>query len=95
MKQPLPPGVAVALVADACMGVHYAHELGESETGTPWVHGGVRPETLQIGFGGLAKVTGYGAQVLADTIRKKGATGLVTRDVYTAPEQAIGGPPRG
>lgn len=91
MKQPLPPGVAVALVADACMGVHYAHELGESETGTPWVHGGVRPETLQIGFGGLAKVTGYGAQVLADTIRKKGATGLVTRDVYTAPEQAIGG----
>jgi serine/threonine-protein kinase len=91
LKKPLPASVAVALVADACMGVHYAHELGESETGTPWVHGGVRPETLQISFAGMAKVTGYGAQVLADTLRKRGATGFITRDAYTAPEQAAGG----
>jgi serine/threonine-protein kinase len=91
LKAPMPANVAVALIADACMGVHYAHELGVAETGTPWVHGGVRPETLQISFAGMAKVTGYGAQVLADTIRKKGATGLITRDTYTAPEQAIGG----
>jgi hypothetical protein len=91
MKSPMPANVAIALIADACMGVHYAHELGEAETGTPWVHGGVRPETLQISFAGMAKVTGYGAQVLADTFRKKGATGLITRDTYTAPEQAIGG----
>lgn len=91
MKLPMPASVATALVADACMGIHYAHELGESEVGQPWVHGGVRPETLQISFAGMAKVTGYGAQVLADTFRKKGATGLITRDTYTAPEQAIGG----
>jgi serine/threonine protein kinase len=91
MKRPLPADIAVAIVADACMGVHYAHELGEAETGQPWVHGGVRPETLQISFAGMAKVTGYGAQVLADSIRKKGATGLITRDTYTAPEQAFGG----
>jgi eukaryotic-like serine/threonine-protein kinase len=91
MKSPMPASVAIALIADACMGVHYAHELGEAETGTPWVHGGVRPETLQISFAGMAKVTGYGAQILADTFRKKGATGLITRDTYTAPEQAIGG----
>ena len=91
MKQPMSADIAVALVADACMGVHYAHELGEAETGHPWVHGGVRPETLQVSFAGMAKVTGYGAQVLADTFRKKGATGLITRDTYMAPEQAIGG----
>jgi len=91
MKQPMSAAVAVALVADACMGVHYAHELGEAETGHPWVHGGVRPETLQVSFAGMAKVTGYGAQVLADSFRKKGATGLITRDTYMAPEQAIGG----
>lgn len=91
LKKPLPPSIAVALVADACMGVHYAHELGESETGAPLVHGGVRPETLQISFAGMAKVTGYGARVLADTLRKKGATGLITRDAYTSPEQALGG----
>ncbi|HEY1100737.1 MAG TPA: hypothetical protein VGF99_17490, partial [Myxococcota bacterium] len=75
MKRPLPPDIAVAIVADACMGVHYAHELGETETGQPWIHGGVRPETLQVSFAGMAKVTGYGAQVLADSIRKKGQTG--------------------
>ncbi len=91
MKRPLPANVAVALVADACMGVHYAHELGEAETGTPWIHGGVRPETLQVSFAGMAKVTGYGAQTLADIFRKKGSTGLITRDTYMAPEQAIGG----
>ncbi len=91
MKRPLTPDIAVAIVADACMGVHYAHELGDTETGQPWIHGGVRPETLQVSFAGMAKVTGYGAQVLADSIRKKGATGMVTRDTYTAPEQAFGG----
>ncbi len=91
LKKPLPPNIAVALVADAAMGVHYAHELGESESGKPWVHGGVRPETLQISFAGMAKVTGYGAQVLADSFRKKGQTGLITRDTYTAPEQIVGG----
>ncbi len=91
LKKPMPASIAVALVADACMGVHYAHELGDAETGSPWVHGGVRPETLQVSFAGMAKVTGYGAQVLADTLRKKGGTGLITRDAYTAPEQALGG----
>ncbi len=91
LKKPLPANIAVALVADAAMGVHYAHELGESETGTPWIHGGVRPETLQISFAGMAKVTGYGAQVLAESIRKKGQTGLITRDTYTSPEQTLGG----
>jgi serine/threonine-protein kinase len=91
LKKPMPASVAVALVADAAMGVHYAHELGESETGQPWVHGGVRPETLQISFAGMAKVTGYGAQVLAESMRKKGQTGLITRDTYGAPEQTFGG----
>ncbi|MDP2343381.1 MAG: PEGA domain-containing protein [Deltaproteobacteria bacterium] len=91
LKKPMPANIAVALVADAAMGVHYAHELGESETGQPWVHGGVRPETLQISFAGMAKVTGYGAQVLAESMRKKGQTGLITRDTYGAPEQTFGG----
>ncbi len=91
LRKPMPASVATALVADAAMGVHYAHELGDSESGQPWVHGGVRPETLQISFAGMAKVTGYGAQVLADSIRKKGLTGLITRDTYNAPEQAEGG----
>ena len=91
LKKPLPPAVAIALVADACMGVHYAHELGESEVGKPWVHGGIRPETLQVSFAGMAKVTGYGAQTIAEVMRKKGGTGLISRENYTAPEQSFGG----
>jgi eukaryotic-like serine/threonine-protein kinase len=92
LKRPLPPSMAVTIMADACLGVHYAHELGEEATGAPWVHGGIRPETLQVSFQGMTKVTGYGAQALSDVLRKNSAhSGLVARDTYTSPEQAFGG----
>jgi eukaryotic-like serine/threonine-protein kinase len=92
LKRPLSAPLAVAIVADACMGVHYAHELGIAATGSAWVHGGLRPETLQVSFQGMAKVTGYGAQALSDALRKSNSSsGLVARDTYTAPEQAFGG----
>jgi serine/threonine-protein kinase len=89
LKKPIPPAIACALVADACMGVHYAHELGATETGEPMIHGGIRPETLQVSFQGMAKVTGYGATTIAEIARK--ARNADAKDAYTAPEQAYGG----
>lgn len=86
---PLP--VAITLVVGACMGVHYAHELGLTEAGTPLIHGAVRPGTLLISYRGVTKVTGYGAAVLAEGLaRARGAT-LSQSDPYTAPEQLLGG----
>lgn len=87
----IPPKIAAAIAADACMGVHYAHELGIAESGSPMVHGGVRPETLLVTFEGRGMVTGYGASTLAEWFRRgQGVDGSI-RDPYTAPEQAFGG----
>ncbi|OGQ21678.1 MAG: hypothetical protein A2138_13430 [Deltaproteobacteria bacterium RBG_16_71_12] len=89
LKKPLTPALACAIVADAAMGVHYAFELGATETGEGWVHGGIRPETLQVSFQGMAKVTGYGATTIAEVMRKHRGTDV--KDAYTAPEQTYGG----
>ncbi|MFH1807174.1 MAG: serine/threonine-protein kinase [Pseudomonadota bacterium] len=87
----LPPPIATAILAQACMGVHYAHELGISMTGKPMTHGGLRPETLLVGFSGTAKVTGFGAALIAEGLaRAQGAESSI-RDPYTAPEQIFGG----
>jgi len=87
----IPTEIAVTCVADACLGVHYAHELGMSEASKPLIHGGIRPETLLIGFHGATKVSGYGAALIAEGLaRARGAESSI-RDAYTAPEQILGG----
>lgn len=87
----LPPPLATAMMAEACMGVHYAHELGRSLGDMPMIHGGLRPETLLVGFDGHTKVTGFGAGRIAEGLaRARGAESSI-RDAYTAPEQIFGG----
>lgn len=84
----LPPRFAAKIVADAALGVHYAH-LGGNDDGTPLIHGDLRPETLLLGFAGDVKVTGYGA--LAFAPREMGGQRVKGRRIHTAPEQIIGG----
>jgi serine/threonine-protein kinase len=84
----LPPRIAARIVCDACTGVHYAHVAGNDD-GSPLVHGDVRPETLLISFGGVTKVTGYGA--LAFAPREIGGQRVKGRRVHSAPEQIIAG----
>ncbi|ATB48721.1 protein kinase domain-containing protein [Corallococcus macrosporus] len=84
----LPPHFAALVVADAAVGLHYAHVAGNDD-GTPLVHGDVRPETLMISFGGLTKVTGYGALGVAP--RERGGKRVKNRRLYSAPEQLLGG----
>jgi len=44
-----PPHVAARIVADACEGVHYAHEQGmQSIANRPVVHGAIRPDTILL-----------------------------------------------
>ncbi len=79
---PLPPKLAARLMADAAQGVHYAHLAGNDD-GTPLLHGDLRPETLLVSYGGLCKVSGYGASAFA-----RDATVRFRR---VAPEQLLGG----
>jgi hypothetical protein len=84
----IPPPLAAKIVADAAMGIHYAHMAGNDD-GTPLVHGDVRPETLIISYTGVVKVTGYGALGVAP--RERGGRRVRNRRKYSAPEQLLGG----
>jgi serine/threonine-protein kinase len=84
----IPPPLAAKIVADAAMGIHYAHMAGNDD-GTPLVHGDVRPETIIISYTGVCKVTGYGALGVAP--RERGGRRVRNRRKYSAPEQLLGG----
>jgi len=84
----VPAPIAARIVADAALGVQYAHTAG-AEDGKPMVHGDLRPETLLISYGGLTKVSGYGATLLAE--RRIAALKESGRIQHFAPEQALGG----
>jgi serine/threonine-protein kinase len=86
--QKLPPKLAALVIADACIGVHYAHLAG-NEDGTPLVHGDVRPETLLVSFSGVCKVTGYGGLGVAP--QEPGGRRVPGRRQHCAPEQLLSG----
>ncbi len=54
------------------------------------LHGGLRPETLLVGFDGITKVTGYGALAVAP--RDVFGARLSPRLQYLSPEELEGGP---
>lgn len=83
----LAPEIAARIVLDVAAAVHYAHEAGaRSVTGRPAVHGGIRPDTVLIGFDGRTQLGGWGAASLAPSgeERKEWAA-------FSAPEQILGG----
>jgi serine/threonine protein kinase len=86
---PVPARVAARIVADASEGLAYAHESGQaSMTGRPVVHGAVRLDTIAVTFGGIARVTGFGASPL---LWNPPPAHQATRSAFLTPEQVIGG----
>ena len=84
----LPVGFAARVAIDAATGIHYAHMAGNDD-GTPMVHGDLRPETLLISYGGITKVSGYGALAVAP--KEPGGRRVRGRREHCAPEQILGG----
>lgn len=88
--EPVTPEIAARIVLDLTEAVHHAHEEGAASfSGRPIVHGGIRPDTVLVGFDGTVVLGGYGAAVLAPAT----AHGFDRRAwaAYLAPEQIIGG----
>ncbi len=79
----MPPVVAARIVADACAGVHFAHE--DAGNGS-LIHGHLRPEALLVARSGATLVCGYGTAAL------EGARPLRERLPWVSPEQLLGGP---
>ncbi len=87
--RPLPPELAARIVLDIAEAAHHAHEHGLEAVGRSLVHGGIRPETVLLGFHGQAILGGFGASTLAPNTTH----GFDRRRwvAFLAPEQIVGG----
>jgi serine/threonine-protein kinase len=89
----VPQEVACGVVAQACAGLHYAHERALPD-GTPLgiVHRDISPQNLIVTFEGLVKVVDFGIARAAGrhTVTR---TGFVKgKSSYMSPEQCLGQP---
>jgi serine/threonine protein kinase len=92
LKTPLPPPHVAAIIANACDGLHHAHELKDSE-GKPYnlVHRDVSPQNIMITYEGQTKVVDFGI-AKAETGRAPTVAGIVKgKFSYMSPEQITGG----
>jgi len=88
----IPRSIAVRLVADACAGLHAAHEL-KDEAGqlVGLVHRDISPQNLLITFDGVVKIVDFGVAKAAGRSTGQTTAGQVKgKPPYMSPEQALG-----
>jgi len=89
----LDPRVAARIIADACAGVHAAHELTDDD-GRPLevVHRDLSPHNVLLTGDGVAKVCDFGvAKALGQLHEQTSAGQLKGKISYMSPEQVTGG----
>ena len=86
-----PAGIALRILADACAGLHAAHELRDrSGANLEVVHRDVSPHNVLIDAQGVAKVIDFGIAKARDRAAGDTKTGSFKGKVkYMAPEQAV------
>jgi len=89
---PIRPRIAARIVADACAGLHAAHELvGEDGRPLAVVHRDVSPHNLLMTSGGEVKITDFGVAKALGKSHMTIAGQLKGKLAYMAPEQLVGG----
>ncbi len=89
---PIRPRIAARIVADACAGLHAAHELvGDDGQPLAVVHRDVSPHNLLMTSTGEVKVTDFGVAKALGKSHMTIAGQLKGKLAYMAPEQLIGG----
>ncbi len=90
----IPRSIAVRCVADACAGLHAAHEL-KDETGqlVGLVHRDISPQNILVTFDGVVKIVDFGVAKAAGRSAGQTTAGQVKgKPPYMSPEQALGEP---
>ncbi len=88
----LPVGIVLRVMADACAGLHSAHELrGRDGALLRVVHRDVSPQNILVSRDGAAKLIDFGiAKALDRSSDDTGSGTLKGKIQYMAPEQALG-----
>jgi serine/threonine-protein kinase len=93
-KVAFPPAMALRILADACHGLHAAHEICRPD-GRPLevVHRDISPSNILVSVTGGIKVIDFGVAKALDRITETTTTGAVKgKLVYMSPEQALAEP---
>jgi eukaryotic-like serine/threonine-protein kinase len=87
------PALSAYIVAQACAGLHAAHDLHD-DAGTllGLVHRDVSPHNIFVTYDGSVKVLDFGIAKAADRITQTEAGTLKGKYEYMSPEQALGRP---
>ncbi|MEO7109959.1 MAG: serine/threonine-protein kinase [Polyangiaceae bacterium] len=87
-----PPQITLRIIADACAGLHAAHELrGISGELRDVIHRDISPHNILVGMNGVTKIIDFGIAKARDRVATKTKTGQVKGKLqYLAPEQAHG-----
>ncbi len=89
--QEFPLAMLLRIAADACAGLHAAHELRDEQGRLlQVVHRDVSPQNILISTGGLVKVIDFGVAKAATRLSESTKTGFLKgKAEYISPEQAL------
>ncbi len=93
-RKPIPPEMAIRIIADAAAGLHAAHEqTGDDGKPLNVVHRDVSPHNILIGTAGQVKLVDFGvAKAMGRLSQATSAGQLKGKFGYMSPEQAMAKP---
>lgn len=91
--EPVPHAIVTAILGQALLGLHAAHEA-TSDQGTPLaiVHRDVSPQNILVGTDGVARVADFGVAWAAQRAHSTQNRGVKGKVQYMAPEQLFEAP---